>query len=137
MRPYHLLADIVLVVHLGVIIFGVGGLILTLVGNRFVRWSWVNSPWFRLAHLATIALVVFQAWWGQVCSLTILESWLRQQGGTSGYERGFIEYWVQWLIFYQAPSWGFITIYTLFGLIVAIVWWVYPPRRGHGTKGDV
>jgi hypothetical protein len=93
--PYQLLADVVLVVHLGVILFVVGGLLLTLVGNRFARWSWVNSPWFRLAHLTTIAFVVFQAWLGQVCSLTTLESWLRQRAGASGYERGFIEYWVR------------------------------------------
>lgn len=135
--PYHVLADIVLVVHLGVIIFVVGGLLLIFVGNRFVRWGWVNSPWFRLAHLATIALVVFQAWFGQVCSLTILESWLRQRDKASGYDHGFIEYWVQWLIFYQAPGWVFTTIYTVFGLLVAIVWWIYPPRWYHGTKGDV
>jgi len=82
--PYHLFADIVLVAHLGVIIFVVGGLLLMVVGNRFARWGWVNSPWFRLAHLATIALVVFQAWCGQVCSLTILESWLRQRDEVSG-----------------------------------------------------
>ncbi len=135
--PYQLLADVVLVVHLGVILFVVGGLLLTLVGNRFARWSWVNSPWFRLAHLTTIAFVVFQAWLGQVCSLTTLESWLRQRGGASGYERGFIEHWVQWLIFYQAPSWMFTTIYTVFGLLVAIAWWVYPPLWGRGSKGDV
>lgn len=131
--PYRLLADAVLVVHLGVILFLVGGLILTLVGNRFARWAWVNSPWFRLAHLATITLVVLQAWAGQVCSLTTLESWLRQQSGVSSYERGFIEHWVQWLIFYQAPDWVFTTIYTVFSLLVAIAWWVYPPRRGRGN----
>jgi hypothetical protein len=134
--PYHLLADVVLVVHLVVIIFVVGGLLFTLVGNRFARWGWVNSPWFRLAHLATIAFVVFQAWWGQVCSLTTLESWLRQQAGAIGYKRGFIEYWVQWLIFYQAPSWVFTTIYTVFGLLVVIAWWIYPPRWGRGKKSD-
>ena len=134
---YRLLADGVLVVHLGIILFVLGGLLLTLVGNRFAGWYWVNSLWFRLAHLITIAVVVFQAWLGQTCSLTTLESWLRQRGGVSGYERGFIEYWVHCLIFYQAPSWVFTTIYTVFGLLVVIAWCVYPPRRGRGKKGDV
>jgi hypothetical protein len=134
---YRLLADVVLVVHLGVILFLVGGLLLIIAGNRFTRWTWINSSWFRIAHLITVAAVVFQAWVGQVCSLTTLESWLRERGGASGYERGFIEYWVQWLIFYQAPIWVFTIIYTVFGLLVAIAWWVYPPRWCRGKKGDV
>jgi hypothetical protein len=50
----------VLVVHFGVVLFVVGGLALVVAGNR-VGWPWVNIWWFRLAHLAAIAVVVTQA----------------------------------------------------------------------------
>lgn len=127
--PYRLLADAVLVLHLGVVLFVVGGLVCVFVGNVAGVWRWVNSLTFRLVHLAAIGLVVAQSWLGQECPLTILESWLRVQSGADGYEKGFIEHWVQWLIFYQAPPWVFTALYTLFALLVLATWVAYPPRR--------
>ncbi len=134
--PYRLLADVVLVLHLGVIVFVVGGLACILVGNRAGIWPWVNSLGYRLAHLAAIGVVASQAWLGQECPLTTLESWLRVQAGATGYKKGFIEYWVQWLIFYQAPSWVFTAIYTGFAALVIAVWLAYPPVRHSKKNGD-
>ncbi len=125
--PYQLLADVVLVVHFTVVVFVVGGLAVIVLGNR-VGWRWVNRLWFRLAHLAAIAFVVLQSWLGQLCPLTILESWLRQQAGSAGYTRSFIEHWVQRIIFYEASPWAFTIIYTVFGLLVAAAWWYFPPQ---------
>jgi polyferredoxin len=92
-------------------------------------WRWVNRRWFRAAHLAAIAVVVGQAWLGITCPLTTLESWLRALAGSAPYNAGFIEHWVQRILFYEAPAWVFVTAYTLFGLLVAGVWWRYPPER--------
>jgi polyferredoxin len=124
-----LLADAVLLAHLGVVVFNVGGLVLIVAGNR-LGWRWVNRGWFRAAHLAAIAVVVAQAWLGITCPLTTLESWLRALSGTAPYGEGFIQHWVQRILFYQAPAWVFALAYTLFGLLVAAVWWRYPPQRG-------
>ena len=74
------LADIVLVLHFAVVLFVVGGLVLILAGN-LIGWRWVNSRWFRLLHLAAIAIVVAEAWLGITCPLTTLEIWLRAQSG--------------------------------------------------------
>jgi hypothetical protein len=126
--PYQLLADAVLLVHFGVVVFVVGGLAMVLLGNG-LRWRWVNGMAFRLAHLAAIAFVVVQSWLGQLCPLTALESWLRVQAGAPGYTQSFIEHWIQWLIFYRAPPWVFTVIYTLFGMLVVAAWWYFPPRR--------
>ena len=134
--PYRSLADAVLVIHLGVILFVVGGLACVLVGNLTGTWPWVNSLRFRLAHLAAIGVVASQAWLGQECPLTTLESWLRVQSGASGYPKGFIEYWVQWLIFYQAPSWVFTAIYSGFALLVIATWLAYPPGRRRRNESD-
>ena len=133
--PYKLLADAVLVLHFGVVLFVVGGLVVVLAGN-WLRWRWVNDWWFRLAHLAAIAVVVIQAWMGQLCPLTTLESWLRVQAGAAAYEKSFIEHWLQRLIFHEAPFWVFTLAYTAFALLVLLVWWRFPPHRGRSTSDD-
>ena len=132
--PYQRLADAVLVLHFVIVLFVIGGLVTVVAGN--IRgWRWVNSLWFRLAHLAAIGVVVAQAWLGQVCPLTTVEFWLRMQTGSPGYSKSFIEHWVQAVLFYEAPAWVFVLAYTTFGLLVLATWWRFPPRRGrHGTK---
>ena len=125
--PYRHLADAVLLVHVGVVVFVVGGLVLVVAGN-LRGWPWVNGVWFRLAHLGAIAVVVAQAWLGWVCPLTTLESWLRERAGSSGYTRGFIEHWMQRILFHEAPLWVFGLAYTVFGLLVLAAWWYFPPR---------
>jgi hypothetical protein len=132
--PYRWLADAVLIAHLGVVLFVVGGLLIVVAGNG-LGWRWVNGWWFRLAHLVAIAIVVAQAWLGRLCPLTTLESWLRLRAGTSGYTKSFVEHWIQRLIFHEAPLWVFTLAYTLFGLLVLLAWWYFPPRRGGRRQG--
>ncbi|KQT10448.1 DUF2784 domain-containing protein [Ramlibacter sp. Leaf400] len=131
---YRLLADAVLVLHLGIVLFVVGGLVLVVAGNAR-GWRWVNSLAFRLAHLAAIGYVVAQQWLGAACPLTTLESWLRLQAGDTAYDRGFVEHWVQWLLFYEAPAWVFALVYTAFGLAVAAAWIAFPPHRSPRLRG--
>ena len=130
---YQLLANGVLALHLAVVLFVAGGLLAVLVGN-LQRWHWVNALWFRLAHLAAIGFVVAQAWLGQVCPLTTLEMWLRARGGVSTYGGGFIEHWMQWLLYYDAPDWVFVLVYSLFGLLVLASWFYYPPVSRRRTR---
>lgn len=125
--PYQLLANTVLVLHVAIVLFVVGGLVLVVVGNR-CSWRWVNSIWFRLAHLATIAVVVAGAWFGFVCPLTTLENWLRTKAQTTPYAGSFIEYWLQALLFWQGPPWIFTLVYTVFGLAVVATWRYFPPK---------
>ncbi|HET7203415.1 MAG TPA: DUF2784 domain-containing protein [Steroidobacteraceae bacterium] len=125
---YQLLADAVLVLHLGIVVFIVVGLVLIVVGN-LRGWRWANAWWFRLAHLAAIGIVVAQAWLGRICPLTTLEAWLRAKSGEPTYSGAFIEHWVQRILFYDAPWWAFTLAYTLFGLLVLAAWWRFPPRR--------
>lgn len=128
---YLFLADAVLLLHLAVVLFVVGGLFAVLVGNWRLTpgWRWVNTWGFRLLHAAAIGFVVVQAWLGEACPLTVLESWLRREAGAAGYSGGFIEYWVHQVLFYDAPAWVFTVVYTLFGAAVAAAWWRFPPRR--------
>ena len=125
---YRILADVVLVVHFAIVVFVVGGLVLILVGNRS-GWPLVNRWWFRLAHVAAIAVVVAQTWLGVVCPLTTLENALRGRARQAPYDTGFIEHWLTRLMFYEAPPWVFTAAYTVFGLAVVAAWWRYPPGR--------
>jgi len=129
------LADAVLLLHFGIVLFVVGGLLLIVAGN-LAGWRWVNAWWFRLLHLAAIGVVVAEAWLGIECPLTTLESWLRVQAGESGMERGFVEHWVSRLLFYRAPAHVFTLAYTLFGLLVVAAWWAYPPTRRKRARHD-
>ena len=126
--PYLLLADAVLVVHVAIALFVVGGLVVVIVGN-LRRWQWVNGLWFRFAHLAAIAVIVAQAWLGALCPLTLFEMWLREQAGAATYNGSFIGHWLQRLLYYDAPAWAFTLVYSVFGLVVAATWWFFPPRR--------
>lgn len=125
-RLYALLADAVLILHFAIVIFVVGGLVLILVGN-LRGWRWVNGVRFRLLHIAAIGIVVVQAWLGATCPLTTLEMALRTQAGATPYDGSFIAYWLGRILFYQAPEWVFTLVYSLFGLLVAVTWWRFPP----------
>lgn len=124
---FRLLADAVLVLHVGVVVFVVVGLVLIIVGN-LAHWRWVNGLWLRLAHLGAIAVVVAQAWLGATCPLTTFEMWLRAQTHATTYAGGFIEHWLQRALYFAAPAWVFALVYSLFGLVVLVTWWVFPPH---------
>ena len=124
---YRGLADAVLALHVGVVLFVVGGLALILAGN-LLRWHWVNTWWLRLTHLAAIGVVVAESWLGIVCPLTTFEVWLRAQAGVSTYAGSFIGHWLQRLLYYDAPAWVFGLAYSLFALLVVATWWAFPPR---------
>ena len=85
---------------------------------------------FRVAHLLAIGIVVLQSWLGIVCPLTTWEMNLRRAAGQQAYDGTFISHWVGQLLYYQAPPWVFVTLYTLFGALVIFTWFRFPPRRG-------
>ena len=130
------LANAVLGLHLELVVFVVAGPVLIVVGN-LAHWRWVNGLGFRLAHAAAIAAVVAEAWLGLTCPLTTLEMWLRSRAGAATYGGGFVEHWLQWLLYYDAPAWIFTITYSVFGLIVAATWWYFPPtsRRHAAARG--
>jgi len=116
------------VLHVGVAIFVVLGLLLVIVGNAF-DWRWVNRMAFRVAHLAAVAVVVAEAWLGITCPLTSLEMSLRAAAGAATYGSGFIEHWLGRLLYFEAPPWVFAAAYSAFGFCVLATWWYFPPRR--------
>lgn len=135
MGHYGLLADTILVIHFAFVVFVVLGFVLILLG-LLAKWSWVHNRKFRITHLAAIGIVVLQAWLGQLCPLTLWENDLRRLAGQSGYTETFVEHWLHKLLFYQAAPWVFTTIYTCFGLLVVLVWFLGRRRRRDTSVND-
>lgn len=120
---YSLLADAILVIHFAFVVFVLFGFMLILVG-LLARWPWIHNRRFRIAHLTAVGIVVLQAWFGQLCPLTVWENSLRRQAGESGYTETFVEHWLHKVLFYQAEPWIFTMIYTCFGVLVVLVWFL-------------
>jgi hypothetical protein len=85
---HRLLADAVLVLHLGFILFVVLGGFLVL---HRPRLAWLHVPVFLWG-----AAIEFGGW---ICPLTPLEKWLRERGGEGAYAGGFVEHYLTALIY--------------------------------------
>ncbi len=127
MNRYLLLAEGVAVFHAAYVAFVTIGFALIAAGIA-MRWEWVRSFWFRVAHLGAIAFVCAESLMGTACPLTTLERQLRAMGGEASHSRDFIGYWIDRLIYYDFPSCVFVVAYTMFGILVTIVFILAPPR---------
>lgn len=128
-----LLADAILLLHVGVVLFVVAGQVLFLLGG-WRGWRWVRHRGLRIAHLVLVGFIVLQTWLGQLCPLTVWEQALRRDAGQAAYGESFVEYWLGRLLYVQAPWWAFVAAYTAFGLLVVASWWRFPPRA-RGARG--
>jgi hypothetical protein len=121
------LADLILVSHVGVVLFVVVGEALFLLGGWF-GWQWVRRRGLRIAHLLLMAFIAVQSWLGQTCPLTIWEQSLRRTAGQAAYSQSFIEHWLERALYLHAPWWMFVVAYTAFALLVIATWYWVPPR---------
>jgi hypothetical protein len=81
---YRALADVVLVAHLAFVLFVVLGGLLVL---RWPRVAWLHIP------AAIWGVIIEYAGW--ICPLTPLENSFRTRGGEAGYSGGFIQHYIQ------------------------------------------
>lgn len=122
------LADAVMYIHFGIVFFCISGFAAIILGI-FLDWRWSRNRPFRLIHLGLLIFVAAQSLLGRVCSLTILESRLRQMAGEEGYERSFTSTWVSRLLYQDFPEWVFITIYIFAALLGALLLVIAPPEK--------
>jgi len=80
---YRVFADLVLLSHLGFIVFALFGGLLAL--------RWRRVPWIHLPAAIWGASIEFFGW---ICPLTPLEDSLRRASGSAGYTGGFIEHYL-------------------------------------------
>jgi polyferredoxin len=122
------LADLVLALHVGIVVFVVFGQAAILVGG-WRGWRWVRGFKLRVAHLSLMLVIALQAWLGWLCPLTVWERALRGHAGQQVYAESFVEHWLSRLIFFEAPWWAFVLAYSIFAALVAASWIWVPPRR--------
>jgi hypothetical protein len=85
---YLILADLIVLIHFGFIVFVIFGALLAL------RWRWI--PWLHLPAALWGALVEFAGW---ICPLTPLENALRRAVGDATYAGDFVERYVVPLVY--------------------------------------
>lgn len=88
---YRVLADAVVVLHFGFVLFVVLG------GLFALRWP--RAAWIHLPAAIWGAGIEFL---GRICPLTPLEIRLRRLGGEAGYTGGFVEHYVIPVLYPQA-----------------------------------
>src|SRR5271168_3489467 len=119
-----MLADTIVVIHLLIVLFVLTGVPLVYLGAAR-HWAWVRSWRWRLLHLIAIAVIAAESLIGIDCPLTVWEDRLRGEQISTG----FIERWVDRVLFYDAPSWVFTAAYVGFAALVVITWVTVPPTR--------
>jgi hypothetical protein len=131
-----LLADLLVVLHLGFILFVVLGGLLAL--------RWRRVVWLHLPAALWGAVVEFTGW---ICPLTPLEIRLRQAAGAPSYATGFVEHYLVPIVYPEAltadlqVALGCVVV-GINGVIYAALWRRrsargnpsgYPARDGGGT----
>ena len=124
-----MLADVVLLVHLAIVVFITAGLPLIYLGAAR-GWRWVRARRWRVLHLGAIVFVALESLAGIACPLTVWEDVLR--GNQRG--PGFVERWVDRVMFYDLPTGVFALIYVVFAVLVAVTWVTVPPSRKGGVR---
>lgn len=104
---YRYVADLLLLLHMGFVLFVVLGALLAL------RWRW--AP---LAHLPAVAWGVYVEITASICPLTPLENHYRALAGQAGFEGGFVEHYLLALIY---PAGLTANIQWLLGAGVAVI----------------
>jgi hypothetical protein len=110
-----LIAQVILYVHFAIIAFNVLGLIVIPIG-AWSGWRIVRIAWLRLLHLGIMAVVAGQALAGRACFLTI---WENELSGNRTAPEPMVAHWVDRLIYWNIPIWGFAIFYS--GLLLYLV----------------
>ena len=113
---YSLLADVVVLGHFLFVLFAVLGGFLAL---KWPGWAWIHIPAALWA-----ALIEFAGW---ICPLTPLENLLREKGGASGYNSGFIEHYLLPVLYPDGltRSWQIVLGCIVLGINLAVYSWVW------------
>lgn len=112
---YRLLANLVVVVHLAfIVVVAVGG---------FVAWRWPRAVWIHVPVLVWAAAIVTI---GFTCPLTPLEKHLRERGGGERYAGGFIDHYLDGVVYpgrYTALARALVAVLVLASYAVLFARW--------------
>ena len=104
---YRLLANTVVIIHVGFVAFVVLG--------GFLAWRWRHIAWLHIPMALYGAAIEFVGW---VCPLTPLENHFRRLANQSGYEGGFVEHYILPILY--PVNWS-IDLRIALGIVVLVV----------------
>ncbi|GAB3145725.1 DUF2784 domain-containing protein [Micromonospora sonneratiae] len=119
---YRLLTTLILTLHFGFLAY--------LVVGGFLAWRWPRTIW---SHLVAVSWGIVVVAAGLDCPLTYAEHWSRRQAGESGVMRGFIDRYIEGVLY---PERYAMLVQVLVALLVGTSWvglWVR--RRGAVWRG--
>ena len=119
-RLSGILAEIVVGLHVGFVLFVVLGGLLVL--------RWPRVAWLHLPAAVWGALIEFAGW---ICPLTPLENRLRRASGASEYAGGFVEHYLLPVLYPTGLTRGVQYVLGAGVLVVnaAVYWWVFRGLR--------
>lgn len=119
---YGLLADLVVVVHLGFIVFVAVGALLA--------WRW---PWVLWLHAPALSWAVASITVGVDCPLTSLEKFLRNLAGDEGYGGGFVDHYIENVV-YPGSLTPWLRALACVTIVMGYVGVHHRRRTGHGLS---
>ena len=120
---HSILADIVVVLHLGFVLFVLfGGLLIM---------KWPKMMWLHLPAVFWGVVVEFTGW---ICPLTPLENWLRTQGGESDRTGDFIARYLLPILYPDALTRDFQIMLGALVLLVNLVVYGYLWQRNRARQ---
>lgn len=121
---YRLLADLVVLLHAGFVLFVVLGGLFAL---RWPRAVWLHLP----AALWGAGIELLAG----ICPLTPLENHLRHLGGEAGYSGGFVEHYVLPVLYPEGLTRGAQLAIGAFVVIVNAVVYAFVWKRARARRG--
>jgi len=124
---FRVLADSVLVLHLGFILFVVAG-------GLLVRWR-TAVAWVHLPAAAWGVLIELMGW---TCPLTPVENWARSRAGQTGYAGGFVEHYLLPVVYPGALTYGVQLVLggSVLVINIAIYAWILSARHRARSRRD-
>ncbi len=131
---WGLLADAILLVHVGFVLFIVLGLPVIWLGALF-RWRIARNRVFRFLQLGAMGVVLLETLLGMICPLTEWEAALRERAGQQAYgDDTFMQYWLQRLLYWDWSHTTFIVLYGGVFLAIVITYFAVPPKKRAGRR---
>jgi len=122
---YGILADLVMVAHLGFVLFvAFGGVLVQ---------CWRPALYVHIPAAVWGVLIEFAGW---ICPLTLLENWLRRLGQEAGYTGGFVEHYFIAILYPESLT---RKVQITLGAVVLVVnlllyWRAYSRRFSRGSR---
>ena len=116
-----LLADIILIIHFGLVIFVTSFFFLVPLGWKY-KWKWLQNRRLRLIHLGLMLVITTETIFGIACPLTTIENFFRGVYISNS----FLTTWLYKIIFWDLPSQFFLGLYILCFGWTLIMWRIFP-----------